>query len=117
MMICVLGLVLWPAERGEWDEQHRIFVRSSSWRSQFICTCRAQFGMFAGCFAPGDVVCMVRVSAGECFSAQHLHFQMFWLTKSRNCAGSSMCPYTQPDSGPSSKIARAGCKKKVYSAP
>lgn len=47
MMICMLGFLLWPAERGEWDAERRIFVRISNWRCPMVCDRPAHFGVFA----------------------------------------------------------------------
>eukprot|EP00892_Ulva_mutabilis_P002385 jgi/Ulvmu1/12147/UM085_0011.1 len=56
MMICMLGLLLWPAERGEWDAERRMFVRTSGWSCPVICERKAHFGVFAGCSQAGEEI-------------------------------------------------------------
>lgn len=56
MMICMLGFLLWPAERGDWDDHRRMFVRNSGWRCPTICERLTHFGLFAGCAGAGDEV-------------------------------------------------------------
>jgi Ion transport protein len=58
MIICMLALLLWTVERGEWDPATRMFWRTNGWNCPVVCTGPARFGSFAGCSAAGDEVWM-----------------------------------------------------------
>ena len=58
MFICMLAVVLWTVERGEWDSDSRMFLRRTGWSCPVVCNGPAWFGAYSGCAAAGDEIWM-----------------------------------------------------------
>lgn len=58
MFICMLAVVLWTVERGEWDSVSRMFLRRTGWSCPVTCHGPAWFGAYSGCTAAGEEVWM-----------------------------------------------------------
>jgi hypothetical protein len=51
---CLLAVVLWTVERGEWDPNSRMFLRRTGWSCPMTCQGPAWFGAYSGCTAAGE---------------------------------------------------------------
>lgn len=58
MFICMLAVVLWTVERGEWVSDYRMFLRRTGWSCPVECNGPAWFGAYSGCEAAGEEVWM-----------------------------------------------------------
>lgn len=70
MFICMLAIILWTAERGEWDADSRMFLRRAGWNCPVTCNGSARFGAYSGCTGAGDEVWML--SRDKIGRQQHL---------------------------------------------
>lgn len=82
MLVCMLAVVLWTAERGEWDPNSRMFLRKIGWSCPVTCNGPAWLGAYSGCTAAGeDVWMMSRDRIGRqqhlCIPVQVCHSHLY----------------------------------------